>query len=239
MIPQVIHYCWFGGAPLPAYAERCIASWRRHFPGWEIRRWDESNYDVRATPYTSEAYNARKYAFVSDYARFDILHRHGGVYFDTDVEVIRSFDAMLARGPFMGMEGTAVAPGLGIAAEAGHPLLAELLALYRSMHFADAQGRQLPGTVVTHTTDLLMRRGYTRNGLPQTVAGFTIYPPEYLNPFDDITGRLTVTPRTLSIHHYSKSWCDTHPWRTRLSRMAHRWLGIERSARVKRLFRLK
>ena len=194
MIPQVIHYCWFGGAPLPAYAERCIASWRRHFPGWEIRRWDESNYDVRATPYTSEAYDARKYAFVSDYARFDIL---------------------------------------------GHPLLAELLALYRSMHFADAQGRQLPGTVVTHTTDLLMRRGYTRNGLPQTVAGFTIYPPEYLNPFDDITGRLTVTPRTLSIHHYSKSWCDTHPWRTRLSRMAHRWLGIERSARVKRLFRLK
>lgn len=239
MIPRVIHYCWFGGAPLPPSAERCLASWRKHFPGWEIRRWDEGNYDVRTTPYTAEAYDARKYAFVSDYARFDILHRHGGVYFDTDVEVIRPFDDLLAHGPFMGMEGSWVNPGLGMAAEAGDALLSELLRHYEKMHFIDAQGRQMPGTVVSHTTEVLLRHGYERNGLQQHVAGFNIYPPEYLNPFDDITGRLRITPSTHSIHHYAKSWCDdAGPWRTRIARWSHRLIGVRMSGRIKHFLKL-
>lgn len=240
MIPRVIHYCWFGGAPLPPSAERCIASWRRHFPGWEIRRWDESSYDVRITPYTAEAYDARKYAFVSDYARFDILHRHGGVYFDTDVEVIRPFDELLAQGAFMGMEGTLVNPGLGMGAPAGTPLLAELLDHYRGMHFIDSRGHQQQGTVVKHTTDVLLRHGYTPDGRRQSVADVTIYPEEYLNPFDDITGRLKVTPQTLSIHHYAKSWCDdAGPWRTRIARWSHRLIGVRMSGAIKHFLRLK
>ena len=89
MIPKVIHYCWFGGKPLPPLAEKCIASWRKYLPDYEIRRWDETNFDVEAHPYTRDAYAAGLYAFVSDYARFKILFEHGGVYFDTDVEVIR------------------------------------------------------------------------------------------------------------------------------------------------------
>ena len=239
MIPHVIHYCWFGGAPLPPWAERCIASWRKHFPGWEIRRWDESNYDVRITPYTSQAYDARKYAFVSDYARFDILHRHGGVYFDTDVEVVRPFDDLLACGAFMGMEGTNVAPGLGMATEAGNSLLAEMLDYYKGLQFIDEQGCQTAGTVVTYTTEVLLRHGYEPDGRQQRVAGFTIYPPPVLNPFDDITGRLVVAPETHSIHHYAKSWCDVHPWRTRLSRLCHRYIGLEWSARIKQSLKLK
>ena len=99
MIPKVIHYCWFGGKPLPELAEKCLASWRKYLPGYEIRRWDESNFDINILPYTREAYGAKKYAFVSDYARFWILYNQGGIYFDTDVEVIAPLDSIIAAGP--------------------------------------------------------------------------------------------------------------------------------------------
>ena len=122
MIPKKIHYCWFGGNPLPALAKRCISSWKKYLPDYEIIEWNESNYDVHKIPYISEAYNAKKYAFVSDYARFDILYNHGGLYFDIDVEVLDSLDDIIKDGPFMGIEqpkrghedNIFVAPGLGL-----------------------------------------------------------------------------------------------------------------------------
>lgn len=129
MIPKIIHYCWFGGNPLPKSAERCIASWRKFLPDYEIKEWNENNYDVHKIQYIQEAYEAKKYAFVSDYARFDILYQYGGIYFDTDVEVLKPLEDIIARGPFMGREagaylrnickgyegdGLAVAPGLGL-----------------------------------------------------------------------------------------------------------------------------
>ncbi|MDE6110058.1 MAG: glycosyl transferase [Muribaculaceae bacterium] len=238
-IPHVIHYCWFGGSQLPPDAERCIASWRKFFPGWEIKRWDESNYNVRAIPYTAQAYDRHKYAFVSDYARFDILYREGGVYLDTDVEVIRPFDDIVARGAFMGMEGAMVNPGLGMGAESGHKLYAEILDKYAAMPFVDADGRQLPGTVVKHTTDILATHGYRTDRFMQNVDDITIYPPEFFCPLDDLTGRLHVTPETRSIHHYAKSWCEgVTPWRTRLSRWSHRVVGFKLSARIKNLLKL-
>ena len=94
---KVIHYCWFGGKPLPRSAEKCIASWKKFLPEFEIVRWDESNFDVNAIPYTREAYSAGKYAFVSDYARFWILYHNGGLYFDTDGEVINNLDDILIQ----------------------------------------------------------------------------------------------------------------------------------------------
>ncbi|MDE6612292.1 MAG: glycosyl transferase, partial [Muribaculaceae bacterium] len=104
MIPKTIHYCWFGRNPLPESALKCIASWRKYFPDYQIIEWNEDNFDVNAIPYTAQAYAAKKYAFVSDYARFKILYDHGGLYFDTDVEVIKPFDDILERGAFMGFE---------------------------------------------------------------------------------------------------------------------------------------
>ena len=104
MIPKVIHYCWFGRNPLPESAVKCINSWRKHFPDYEIKEWNEDNFDVNIIPYTKEAYEAKKYAFVSDYARMWILYHFGGLYFDTDVEVIKPMDDIVKRGPFMGIE---------------------------------------------------------------------------------------------------------------------------------------
>lgn len=104
MIPKIIHYCWFGRGPLPELAQKCIASWKKYLPDYEIKEWNEDNFDVNIIPYTAEAYQAKKYAFVSDYARFWILYQYGGIYFDTDVEVIRPMDDIISKGNFMGFE---------------------------------------------------------------------------------------------------------------------------------------
>ncbi len=104
MIPKIIHYCWFGGNPLPEDAKKCINSWKKYFPDYEIKEWNESNYDFNKCEYIKEAYKRKKWAFVSDYARFDILYQYGGIYFDTDVEVIRDMRDILKLGPYMGLE---------------------------------------------------------------------------------------------------------------------------------------
>ena len=121
MIPKVIHYCWFGHHPLSPLAKKCMKSWKRYFPDYEIKEWNERNFDVNIIPYVKEAYEAKRYAFVSDYARFWILYRYGGIYFDTDVEVIRPMTDIIERGAFMGCETVAnkniplyVNPGLGL-----------------------------------------------------------------------------------------------------------------------------
>lgn len=240
MIPPHIHYCWFGGRPLPRSARRCIESWRRHLPGFTITRWDESNYPIPSTPYTRQAAAMGKWAFVSDYARFDILHREGGIYFDTDVEVIAPLDDIIASGPFMGWEGSpagyGVNPGLGMGAPAAHPFYAEVLRHYAAIPFADPSGRQLPGTVVRHVTDLLMAHGLRADGTMQRVEGITIYPAPYFNPLDDATGRLTLTPDTRSIHRYDKTWCDGHgPLRTGVARWLHRNFGTEIFMKMRKL----
>lgn len=230
MIPKVIHYCWFGGNPLPKSALRCIASWQKHFPGWEIKEWNESNFDINAITYTHQAAERGKWAFVSDYARFDILYRNGGVYFDTDVEVIASFNDIIERGAFMGWEksptGVGVNAGLGMGAPSGMPIYREILDHYSATPYLDHHGNPLPGTVVKHVSDILLRHGLHTEDSLQTVADVTIYPHDFFNPLDDATGRVTITPNTRSIHRYDKTWCDNYgPMRTRIMRLIHRLFG--------------
>lgn len=238
-IPKTIHYCWFGGKPLPREAMRCLESWRRHCPDWEIRRWDESNFDINEIAYTREAASCGKWAFVSDYARFKILFEHGGVYLDTDVELLRPLDDIIAEGPFMGFEKShvwiGVNSGLGIGSPAGHNVYEKVISHYSTMHFLDNNGNQLPGTVVKHVTDLLLPLGLVLEDRKQTIAGICIYPNEYFNPLDDATGRLNITPNTCSIHHYAKTWCDNYgPMRTRLMRFLHRHLGVETLGKLRK-----
>jgi hypothetical protein len=228
MIPKTIHYCWFGGNPLPDEAVRCIESWKRFLPDYQIKRWDESNFDVHIVPYADEAYRARKYAFVSDYARFWILYREGGVYFDTDVEVIRPMDDILAHGPFMGCQNAAgsgrleVAPGLALGVEAGHPFYKELLDLYATLHFTRPDGSPNLKTVVAYTSALLRNHGMQDTPELQTVAGIDIYPYDYFNPKSFLTGKITLTPRTVSIHHFAATW---HGPREKAYHLAYRLLG--------------
>lgn len=212
-IPKTIHYCWFGDAPLGDEEKKCIESWRKFLPDYEIRRWDESNFDFNVCDYSAEAYEAEKWAFVSDYARFAILYELGGLYFDTDVEIIRPLDDIIGAGPFMGFErdadserGLAVAPGLGLAAEPGLEIYGEILAAYHRCHFLGKDGKQDLTTVVSRVTDILKSHGLNEIRGIQHVCGINIYPAEYFNPKDYLTGAINVTENTRAIHHFSMSW---------------------------------
>ena len=143
MIPKTIHYCWFGNNPIPAEYQRYIDSWRKYLPGYDIKEWNEHSYDVNCIPFSEEAYNVRKFAYVSDYARLKILYEHGGVYFDTDVEVLKNMDDLLAKGPWMAIEkhnntpnaDDMVNPGLGFAVEPHNPIIKEIMSFYENTHY--------------------------------------------------------------------------------------------------------
>ena len=245
MIPKVIHYCWFGRNPLPESAVKCINSWRKHFPDYEIKEWNEDNFDVNIIQYTKEAYEAKKYAFVSDYARMWILYHFGGLYFDTDVEVIKPMDDIVERGPFMGIEDESnlsvhpfVNPGLGLGANPGLPLLKEILDYYEDMHFLLEGNTHNMFAIVKITTDVLCKHGIESSNNIQNVASVWIYPSDYFNPFDNNTGKLIVTNNTRSIHWYSKTWMrKQNPLRTWLVRRIHRYFGNDSLAWLKKLFR--
>lgn len=244
MIPKTIHYCWFGGNPLPESAMKCIESWRKYFPDYKIIEWNEQNFDINAIPYTSEAYKAGKYAFVSDYARFKILHDHGGIYFDTDVEVIKSMDDIIARGGFMGRElgeelGGDVNPGLGIGISAKHPIYAELLEKYSTLHFQNSDGSLNTTTIVKYTTELLKKHGLRATNEIQTIGDITIYPKDFFNPLNDNTGELEITTNTRSIHWYAKTWLNINPFRIKISRMAHRCFGIGISKTIRKFLKIR
>lgn len=213
MIPKVIHYCWFGGNPLPKFSQRCIASWKKYLPEYEIKEWNENNFDLSCCAYVKEAYKARKWAFVSDYARFWILYHEGGLYFDTDVEIINPLDNIIEKGPFIGCEETHVSisgknlgvnPGLGLAAAPGLSLYKEILNYYESIHFSCGNG--VLETVVDHTTALLRKHGWVGNGQVEEVNGVYIYPPKYFCPYSYLTGKWNITEHTVSIHHYAATW---------------------------------
>lgn len=210
MIPKVIHYCWFGKNPLPKSANKCIESWKKFFPDYEIKEWNEGNFDITMIPYTKEAYRAKKFAFVSDYARFWILYHYGGIYFDTDVEVIKDFSSILTNGAFLGWEKgvylTGVNPGLGMACEAGNIILHELLALYNKMSFDVEYAKEDRKTITEYTFDVLTRFGLKKENILQQIQGFSVYPSEYFCPVDVVTKRLHITNSTYSIHNYNASW---------------------------------
>lgn len=208
-ISKKIHYCWFGGNPLPENAKKCIESWKKFCPDYEIIEWNESNFDFSDCEYARQAYDAKKWAFVSDYARFKILYENGGVYFDTDVELIKPIDDIILEGAFMGVEDKTeiiVNPGLGLAMQKDSLFCKEMLIRYSQKKFVRDDGSYNTTTIVDYTTELLKEYGLKKQNVLQKVNGINIYPNDYFNPKDFITGQISITKNTRSIHYFDGSW---------------------------------
>lgn len=239
MIPKLIHYCWFGGNPLHKEAIKCINSWKKYFPDYEIVEWNENNFDYSQCLYAQEAYKAKKWAFVSDYARFKILYEKGGLYFDTDVEVIRSLEIIISNGAFMGFEDDIkklVNPGLGLGVEKGNEIYKEILNFYEGLHFdSNAENNKIL-TVVDYATEILRRNGLSdREGIQQ-VKGIKIYPKEYFNPMDMSTGKIHCTKQTRTIHHYSASWVDDYSrFRGKVYQLSTRLFGTNGAEKIRKI----
>lgn len=213
-IPKIIHYCWFGKRDKPESVLKCIESWKYFFPGYEIWEWNEETFNHELTRYTRDAYKAKKYAFVSDYVRIHVLFEYGGIYFDTDVEVVRPMHDLIEKGNFMGCEidggipgkEITVNPGLVLAAEDHLVVYSEILEIYERINFCDINGVINKYAIVEITTDVLKQCGLKNIPGIQEVAGITIYPSDYFNPMDSLTGKITRTENTRSIHWYSFTW---------------------------------
>ncbi|MBR0314078.1 MAG: glycosyl transferase [Bacteroidales bacterium] len=233
MIPKVIHYCWFGRNPLPESAIKCIDSWKKFCPGYQIKEWNEDNFNVNSIPYTKDAYQAGKYAFVSDYARFRVLYNNGGIYFDVDVEVIKPIDDLVEKGPIWAFEidgnkgkKPSLAGGLCLAAEKGNPYYGKILEEYESLPFYDKDGKISSFTMNPLLTRIFLEKGLKGDGTIEEIGGNYFYPAEYFNPLEPVTGRLKKTANTRSIHWYMASWLPPQPkWKKFLKRMYHRIAG--------------
>lgn len=228
MIPKKIHYCWFGRGEKPKLAQKCIASWKKYCPDYEIIEWNEDNFDVTLTAYTQYTYNHNLYAYLSDYVRLWAVETYGGFYFDTDVELIKPLDTLQELDAFFAFETPRfITTGLGFGAQAHHPAVREMKAAYdrRTMDAIEKEARtekRLTGSPRMNTWALIPR-GLQQNGQRQRVYGAEIFPMEYFCPLDDVTGQLRKTENTISIHWYLKS---AHGKRARLrsvfSRPLHR-----------------
>lgn len=210
MIPKIIHYCWFGGKPLPELTVKCIESWKKFCPDYEIMRWDETNFDFASCDYAREAYGAKKWAFVSDYARLKVLVDYGGVYMDTDVEVIKPLDSFMNERAFSGFETDTDIPTGIMACEKGFAPFCEMLSEYDKRHFIRDDGSFDMMTNVIAITRYFKLRGFIPNNTKQTIDGFTLYPKDYFCPKNHATLKMEMTANTCAIHHFAASWVG--PW---------------------------
>ena len=205
-IPKIIHYCWFGGNPLPELALRCIESWKRYCPDYEIVRWDESNFDVNAWEYTKEAYAAKKWAFVSDVARLYAMVNFGGIYLDTDMELVKPIDDLLDHPSITGCERAGRASAGIMGCVKGFPLYREFLDRYSARRFLNADGTYNYTTIVDYFTELCVESGLESTSEIQFINNMAVFPPEYFYPLEQKTGKVLSTKNTRTIHWFNGSW---------------------------------
>lgn len=203
---KTIHYCWFGRGEKPKLVKKCIESWKKNLPDYRLVEWNEDNFDISKNQFVAEAYSDRNFAFVSDYVRAFVLYNYGGIYMDTDVEVLGSFDRFLDDKVFLGFEegnfvGTCV---MGV--EKGHELMKSYLNHYESMTYFNEDGTKYTDTNVVLLTKLLDERGLVRNNEFQTVGDISIYPRTFFSPYDYINGINYISDESVAIHHFAQLW---------------------------------
>lgn len=222
MIPKIIHYCWFGGAPLPEDTLTYIETWRRCCPDYEIKEWNEDTFDINQIPYVKEAYKSKKYAFVADFVRLYALYHEGGIYMDTDVEVIKPLDDLLDNYAFSGFEdNNSISTGI-MASEKGGKWAYDNMTYYLDKHFEKANGQLDMTTNVAIITKYMLQYGVkldnTLQEFPQLI---TIYPKDWFCPKSHNSGRIFLTSNSYTIHHFANSWEDKGV-KYRINKFTHR-----------------
>ena len=239
MIPKIIHYCWFGRGEKPKLAKKCIESWKKYCPDYDVVEWNEDNYDVHKNPYTEYCYQNRKWAYLSDFVRLDVVAEHGGIYFDTDVELLRSPDFLLDREAFFCYETPDfVATGLGFGAQARHRTVTAMRQLYLDRQPNASGAMELVGCPRLNT-QALQQLGFVPDGKQAVVEGAVILPADYMNPMNSATGTITRTNNTFSIHRYTMS-AQSPKQRliSTLSRPLHRLFGADSLSSLKKLLHM-
>lgn len=227
MIPKILHYCWFGGKPFPPLVEKCIASWRKYCPDYSVVCHNESNVDINSAPlYVRQAYELKKWAFVTDYIRLQVVYEYGGIYLDTDVELKKPLDLLLSNRAYFGFEdGKQINTGLGFGAEAQHPILKEVMDDYQEIPFVLPDGSMDQTPCPQRNTEVFLRHGLLQDDSWQILEeGILILPSRFLSPIDNRTRKLRKTKDMISIHHASASWQDEETYmRWRKLQNAHRY----------------
>ena len=231
MIPKKIHYCWFGKGKMPELALKCIESWRVNLPDYELKEWNENSFDINSNFYVKEAYESRKFAFVTDYVRLYALYTEGGIYMDTDVEVLKNLDSFLDLPAFSGFEDNVHIPTGIMAAEKGSVWAGWQLKYYDDRHFLLPDGTLDLTTNVEIIGRLMGEKGFIlRNGLYNFQNIITIFPRDYFCPKSHTTGKIELTQNTYTIHHFAGSWKSTSD---RLKRRNVHLIGVKMSHRLK------
>lgn len=213
MIPKVIHYCWFGRGQKPESALKCIDSWKRFLPDYTLKEWNEDNFDISSNNYVNQAYQNRKFAFVTDYVRLYALYTEGGIYMDTDVEVTGSFDSFLHHHAFSGFETDGNVPTGMMGAEKGSVWAKELMDGYKDRSFIREDGSLDTTTNTFVITGYMVDKGLVLNNRYQDFPGLcTMYPSDFFCPKDHRTGKIKCTSNTVCIHHFAGSWIDYTWW---------------------------
>lgn len=211
---KVIHYCWFGGNKKSAIIKKCINSWKKYLPDFEIKEWNEMNFNVHCCRYVEEAYKSKKWAFVSDYARCFILYQYGGLYFDTDVEVLKPLDDVLNT-PLVALEDShAINTGLIMYCNPHSDFCKWMIDSYHADRFILENGEYNLYTVCERGTEYFRKHGFNDKDEKQIVAGFTIYPTEVFCPYRH-GKEISITEKTLTFHHYTASWFSKEEKRKR------------------------
>lgn len=227
MIPKTIHYVWLGNKPKPKKIQKCIASWHKFCPDYEIKEWNETNFDVNSHLFVKEAYEANNYAFASDVIRLVVLFEYGGIYVDADVEFLKPIDDLLNNEAFIGFElPEYVNSGQIFGAVEKNELIAEHLKQYDGISFSECENIS-DITCPKIFTKLLAEKGIRLDGSEQTIDGLHIYPVDYFNPFDTMTGRLKKTKNTYSIHWSEHSWTNTFVLARKVKQFCHKVFGNE------------
>ena len=222
MIPKIVHYCWFGGKEKPEKVKKCIESWKNILKDYQIIEWNEDNFDVMEMQYTKEAYEAKKYAFVSDVARLKALYKVGGIYLDTDVEVLKTFDEILGNKCIFGMEERNYVATSFMACEQGFPLVREFYNEYRKRSFTENLQNGNLTTNVQRLTEILVKKGFIKTNMLQKIGDIVVYPREYFSPYDYINCIDLRNEDSICIHYFYVTWQSKS---VRFKKMCKRILG--------------